>query len=175
MTMSTSLALLVATLLLLATLPAHAQGPNVVVNGILLDVGTVRALEQHYATRVVNGRYWYDNVSGLWGFEGGPTAGRMYPGLRLGGPLRPDASRSNTGVFVNGRDIHPQELSFLKQCFGYVNRARYWLNAQGVGGYERGPAQFDVTRCFASGQGGGRRESLLGGYFLTGVSVIGGR
>ncbi|HEY3067888.1 MAG TPA: hypothetical protein VGL09_19025 [Methylomirabilota bacterium] len=173
--MGRSLTLLVAALLPLVTTPVHAQAPSVVVNGVQLDAGVVRTLEQHYGTRIQNGRYWYDNVSGLWGFEGGPTAGRMYPGLRLGGPLRPDASRSNTGVFVNGRDIHPQERAFLQQCFGYVNRAHYWLNAQGIGGYDRGPAQFDLTRCFASEQGGGRRESLLGGYFLTGVSVIGGR
>jgi hypothetical protein len=184
--MSKSVTPLVAALLLLVPATAHvlvpptahAQGhaPSVVVNGVALDAGTVRALEQRYATRVLDGRYWYDTVSGLWGFEGGPTAGRMHPGLRLGGRLRADASSSNTGVFVNGRDIHVQELSFLQQCFGDVRRGRYWLNSEGISGYERGPAQFDLTKCFATAQGGGRgRESRLSGYFLTGVSVIGGR
>lgn len=137
-----------------------------------LAAGTIRALEQHYGARVLSGRYWYDDISGLWGLEGGPAAGRMDPGLRLGGRLRASASRSDTGVFINGREIHWQELRFLQQCFGQVIPGRYWLNAQGIGGFDGGPARFDLTRCFAAGQG---RGSLLSGYFLTGVSVIGGQ
>ena len=35
--------------------------------GIPLDVGTVRAFEQHYGTRVFNGRYGYDSRESLRG------------------------------------------------------------------------------------------------------------
>jgi hypothetical protein len=167
------LGLLGGMLLLGATLAAGAPAiASVVVNGVRLEVDTLRAVERRHGVQVRSGRYWYDRTSGLWGMEGGPAQGRMDAGLRLGGPLQANASQSRTGVFVNGREIHYQELQFLQGCFGWVNPARYWLNAAGIGGYEGGPAQFNVTRCFATGRQG---ESLLSGYFLTGVSVIGGR
>lgn len=79
----------------------------------------------------------------------------LYPGLHLGGPLQPDASGRGTGVFINGREIHPQELLKLQQSFGAVNPGRYWLNPQGIGGYEGGPAQFNLMPARgAAGQGG---------------------
>lgn len=102
---------------------------------------------------------------------GGWKVDRLPDGCRghdLGGPLPPDASRSHTGVFINGRQIHILELQALSQMFGWVRPGRYWLNAHGIGGYEGGPAQFNLMQ-----QGTGRKESLLSGYFLTGVKVFG--
>src|SRR5437868_5498473 len=62
---------------------ADAPG-GVVVNGQTVPADHVRALEQAYRVAIVPGRYWYDAMSGAWGQEGGPIAGQMMPGLRLG-------------------------------------------------------------------------------------------
>src|SRR6266540_1234336 len=59
--------------------------------------------------------YWYDAMSGAWGYQGGPTAGFTLPGIRLGGMLRADASNGNTGVFINGRELHFQDVIGLRQ------------------------------------------------------------
>jgi hypothetical protein len=102
------------------------------------------------------GEYWYDRTSGLWGKRGGPTLGQILPDLDLGGPLRADASGGDTGVFINGRQIHPVELGYLRQLYGTVNRGRYWLDTGGTGGYEGGPPQFHLgTAAAAKGGGGG--------------------
>ena len=70
----------------------------------------------------------------------------MMPGLRLGGPLAPDASRGNSQVFINGRELMVGEVRALQQaCRTAVLRGRYWVNAQGVGGVEGGPALFNLA------------------------------
>ena len=92
------------------------------------------------------GRYWYDQASGLWGVEGGPSAGQVAAGLPLGGALQPDASMSDTAVFINGREIHGDELAELRRMFGEVPPGRYWLGADLIGGIEGQPASFDLQR-----------------------------
>jgi len=99
------------------------------------------------------GRYWYDPVSGLWGTEKGPAVGQIHPGMKLGGPLKADASGGGTGVFFNGRELHPQDVAALYQIAGTVIPGRYWINAMGVGGVEGGPAAFDL-RALAAQRGG---------------------
>jgi hypothetical protein len=132
------------TLILLAgAFSAEGQEKQkVFVNGVALDRKTIAALEQHYKVKLQSGRFWYDAFSGLWGLEGGPTAGQMLPGLKLGGALRPDASGGKTGVFINRRELHELEVRYLQSQYGPVARGRYWLDSQGVGGFENGPAQF---------------------------------
>jgi len=94
---------------------AHAEPGNrvldeaeaeIIVNGEHLDDASQQQIEQLYQVKVKPGRYWYDPVSGVWGIEGGPGAGMMAPGLHLGGALRADASNGDTGIFVNGRQLH---------------------------------------------------------------------
>lgn len=160
----------VVLVLLAAATAANASDAarSVVVNRVLLPAETLSALEQHYGVRIADGRYWYDPVSGLWGPEGGPSQGQILPGLPLGGPLRADASGGLTAVVINGRVVHPIELAVLQQTFGVVMPGRYWLNAQGIGGFEGGPPQFSL----GTGGGGRGRRSVLG-HSDTG-SVIGG-
>jgi len=66
------------------------------------------------------------------------------PFLGLGGPLSADASKGDTGVFINGREIHRQELNYLQRLFGTVNRGRYWLDDRGLVGHEGEPAEFNL-------------------------------
>lgn len=159
---------------------AAADDGRVVVNGVALDAKTLQALEQGYRTRVPAGRYWYDGVSGVWGVEGGPAAGQIHPGLQLGGPLKRDASRGRTGVVVNGRELHALDVAALQRCTP-VLPGRYWVLANGVGGYENAPPSFDLAAlCGARGGGGSsmRCDNYGGGQFncsnpRTGIGMIG--
>lgn len=127
----------------------------VFVNGVRLDETELQGLERRYSSSLPAGRYWYDPVSGLWGSEGGPATGQIHSGLQLGGPLSANASGTATRVFINGREIHPLELMYLQQLFGYVVPGRYWLNPLGVGGFEGGGPAFDLNAAAAPATGGG--------------------
>jgi hypothetical protein len=140
---------------LLAGLVMAQRERFVYVNRTRLTEAQLTELERSYQTRVPDGSYWYDATSGLWGVEGEPAAGRIHPNLDLGGPLRADASGGGTDVFMNGREIHPLELVFLEDMFGVVLPGRYWLNDQGIGGFEGGPPRFDLAATADPDGGGG--------------------
>ena len=69
------------------------------------------------------------------------------PGLRLGGRLPAEASGGGsgrvTGVFVNGRELHPIDVQGLRQVLGQVQFGRWWWNAAGDVGREGGPTVFN--------------------------------
>ena len=86
------------------------------------------------------GTYWYDKVSGAWGYQGGPLAGLGPAGLDVGGPLAADALNGNTGVFINGRELAAIDVLRLQQWIGTpVMQGRFWVDANGYFGYEGGP------------------------------------
>ena len=136
---------------------ASASERRVVVNRVRVNAASLASLERSYGVRVADGRYWYDAFSGLWGSEGGPPRGWIAAGLALGGRLQADASGSHTPVAINGRWIHPEELRYLEGLFGRVIPGRYWLDEHGIGGYEGGPASFDLRA-----QASSHRSSVLG-------------
>jgi len=159
---------------LLSSLPLYAYdsaaGGPIIVNGQQLSSQQGQGLMQLYGP-IPAGSYWYDPVSGLWGLAGGPSTGQILPNLPMGGPLRADASNSRTGVFVNGREIHFQELAYLRQLYGVVNPGRYWMNAQLIGGYEGGPPVFNLRAADGGGASGGsgyNRNSIGGGLMSDG-------
>jgi hypothetical protein len=124
------------------------QGAEIVVNGQVLSEQTVHQLQQVYPVTIPAGRYWYDAVSGAWGREGEPIAGQMVAGLTLGGPLAATASRGTSAVFINGRQITMGEKSYIEVlCQTPVIPGRYWIAANGIGGYEGGPAVFNLAQC----------------------------
>lgn len=139
----------VATLMMAgAFAQTQPEDKAVVVNGRALPVETLRALQQAYPVPIAPGRYWYDRISGAWGIEGAPISGQMIAGLALGGELRADASRGNSGVFINGRQVTQSEKAYLEQlCQTPVVPARYWILFNGIGGYEGGPAMFNLGQC----------------------------
>jgi hypothetical protein len=138
---------------------AAQQSPNnsrsVVINGIRLSDEQLSLLEQRFKLRIADGAYWYDQVSGAWGMQGGPTVGFTQPHLELGGALQRNASNGNTGVIINGRELHQQDVMALRQLTPYVIPGRYWVDARGIGGYEGGPPIFDL-QALARAAGGGR-------------------
>ncbi|HEX5080020.1 MAG TPA: hypothetical protein VFV80_12790 [Geminicoccaceae bacterium] len=140
--------------LCLAPQGASAQ-EGILVNGQPLSAEEIT----YYGVDLPPGRYWYDAASGLWGAEGGPSVGQVAAGLPLGGPLQADASRSDTGVFINGREIHVDELAELMRMFGEVPPGRYWLGADLIGGVEGQPASFDLRAADAAASDGSGDQS----------------
>lgn len=127
---------------------AADRASPVIVNAVALNAETLAALQRIYPVPIQPGRYWYDPVSGAYGAEGGAVAGQMSPGLPLGGPLRADASRGTSRVFINGRQLTEGEKSYIEQaCQTPVAPSRYWVNAQGLGGFEGGPVTFNLALC----------------------------
>lgn len=131
------------------------QAPVLVINGRSLnnhERQLLAQLEQQYQAKVNPGRYWYDPLSGLWGYEGKPAAGAILPGVAIGGPLSPRASNGDSGVFVNGRELHRSEVTMAGRCTT-VGRGRYWMDSQGNGGREGQPVSFNlVTLCRSAQQ-----------------------
>ena len=137
------------------TTPAGSRG-GVFVNGVRLREEQRRAIEQRYRVTLTDGRYWYDPVCGAWGLEGQPQAGVGAAGLALGGPLAANASNGNTGVFINGRELHAVDVQRLGALVGTVVPGRWWVDAQGNFGVEGWPMMgnlFLLARSRAGGEG----------------------
>lgn len=123
-------------------------GRAVEFNGRMLDGAALELLRPVEAVigPVPSGRYWYDAMSGGAGVLGGPAAAYLGPGLALGGPLPASASGGGdgrtTGVFVNGRELHPLDVGGL-QRHGPVYPGRYWWDRFGNVGLEGGPMLFN--------------------------------
>lgn len=111
---------------------------NVVINGKALTRGQVASFEQQYRTQLIDGRFWYDDKCGAWGIEGGPTVGFIHPSLPLPGPMPANVSGGGTGIFINGRELHPVDRQTLIAMFGTAIPGRYWLDAYGNLGVEGG-------------------------------------
>ncbi|HRD96958.1 MAG TPA: hypothetical protein PLA97_11240 [Rubrivivax sp.] len=132
---------------------APEAGP-VVINTQPLSPATRSRLEATYRTRLLAGRYWYDPRTGWWGVEGGPTIGLVHAGLALGGPLRADASHGSSGVFINGRQLHGMEVTYLR-TLGPVWPGRYWADALGNVGLEGQSLPFANLYALAQQRHGG--------------------
>lgn len=140
-----------------------------------------RELQRIYGVRVTGTHFWYDPVSGAWGYEGLPAAGQIAPFLSIGGRLRADASGGATLVAVNGRLLHPSELRFLNQRFGFVKPGRYYLFANGAYGIKGGPILGNLSagrRGSSALSGRDKFGSVMGsgdftGYLPSGSGGVG--
>jgi len=107
------------------------------------DTRVLAELERVGGGRLPDGDYWYDRRCGAWGIWGGPGVRFTVPGLDLGGPLPSNASGGGrgtlTGVFVNGRELHPVDVQRLVTMYGSVVPGRYWVDASLNFGYDGGP------------------------------------
>jgi hypothetical protein len=132
--------------LCLALASAALAGESLLINGKPLTPAErqqLRRLEERYGAKVQPGSYWYDVQTGLWGKLGEPMSGVILPGLSFHASLPPRASNGDTGVFVNGRELHRTEVQQVSRCTA-VQKGRYWLDAQGNGGREGQPASFNL-------------------------------
>lgn len=146
---------------------AQALARQVIINGQRLTDAELAQAEQTYRIRIHDAEYWYDPVLGAWGAQGGPTMGFIAPGLSLGGPLRQNASNGTTQVVVNGRELPDADVLALQQITGPIVPGRYFITAQGLAGYEGGPAQWNLA---AMAQSAGGRGSNSWQSRITGAS-----
>jgi hypothetical protein len=159
---------------LLATAVAVAEQPpakkasaqrKVRFNKHLLGPAALETLErlERGIGRLDDGAYWYDPRTGASGRWGGPTLAFLPPGLTLGGPAPADASGGGqgtlTGVFINGRELHPLDVVGLQQLIGQVWPGRWWVDAQGNYGLENGPALGNLALLARAHQGSGGRRA----------------
>ncbi len=114
---------------------SQASDTNMMINDVVVPGATITQLENTYGVKFIPGSYWYDRVSGAFGKKGGPCLGIGIAGLSIGGTLKADASVGGTGVFINGRELHPADVTGL-QSFMTVLQGRYWADAYGNFGYE---------------------------------------
>jgi hypothetical protein len=128
------------------------------------DLQVLARLEAAWGFTTPPGDYWYDNASGAAGQWGGPVRGFLGAGLGLGAaPVPPDASGGGagmlTGVFINGREIHPLDVQGLTQLFGAPPwPGRWWVDGQGNFGPEGGPVMGNLMALVQQ-----RRSSSGGG------------
>lgn len=145
---------------------------KVIVNDEPLSRGTIQTLAGYYRIQIREGRYWYDQRSGLWGIEGRPVQGIIRAGLNLGvGPLKSDASAGKSDVFINGREITQYELAELVKMTGSAIQAgRYWLNANGMAGREGESAVVNLFQVAARYY----RQNGRSGFFRNSYTGMGG-
>lgn len=160
---------------------AHAQDRrSVLINRVRVPDDTLRLLEQTFNATVPDGRYWYDQMSGAWGMDGGPTRGFTLAGLPIGGPLPADISHGTTAVYINGRRLPQVDLARLQQVVGGpVQPGRYWVDGQGYAGLEGGPALANLKQLASNlyRQNGGVGENYGNGgsaysNMNTGIGII---
>lgn len=114
----------------------HTAGAQTRINGVVLTQEQIGELEATYGVRPLPGDYWYDARSGLYGVVGQQAMGSMLPGHSFG-KLRADASKGNSGVFMNGRELTMVEVGYINILLGGLTLpGRYWLDANGNCGIE---------------------------------------
>jgi hypothetical protein len=156
------------------TLPAQTrvfQPAETVINGRAMTEQQRAEFRSIYGVWPRPGNYWYDARCGLWGFEGREAGGILLPGHDFG-PLSPYASRGNTGVFINGRQLNMVEVMYFAQLVGApIPRGRGWLDAAGNFGYEGVPYPLGNLLVLAqrSRAGSGGRGSVF-----TERDIVGG-
>ena len=127
------------------------QETGVFINERQLTPQQVGAMVQIYRYSPPRGHFWYDSRSGLYGLWGHEAAGFIHPGHDFG-PLPPNASNGNTGVFINGRELNMTEALYCQQIFGAVYRGRAQFRAPIVERYEEeGSPYFSTARLWDDG------------------------
>jgi len=150
----------------MASAETLGEKDKVIVNGDAISRSDMDAFEMAFGVRIPSGKYWYDRISGAWGPEGKPTAGFTIPGMRLGGQLKENASKGDSGVFVNGRELPKEDVKALNRIGIQPKKNRYWLDAYGNCGLENGPFLMNIVEYARQNgySGGSYLQRTSGGY-----------
>lgn len=152
------------------------------------DFAILAQFEKAWGVQIPSGNYWYDAISGAAGQWGGPTRGFLYPGLALGGGTVPaNASGGGqgniTGVFINGREIHPLDAQGLTSFLGQPPwPGRWWVDGQGNFGLQGQPPIGNLLMIANQRRSGGsssyyRRDAATGSstFVGSGCTSVSGR
>ncbi|XP_010914025.1 uncharacterized protein [Elaeis guineensis] len=86
---------------------------KVSINGHPISDHLVKKAEK-LAGPVYPGKYWYDYRAGFWGVMGHPCLGIIPPFIEeFNYPMPQNCAGGNTGVIVNGRELHQRDLDLL--------------------------------------------------------------
>jgi hypothetical protein len=142
------------------------------------DLATLERLEQSWGARLPSGAYWYDNASGAAGPWGGATGGFVQAGLGIGGELPANASGGGdgrlTGVFINGRELHPLDVAALQSFLGRVELGRWFVDGSGNFGPEGGMIVGNlvtIAQQQRSSDSYYKKDSVGGAVFIGGGCV----
>ena len=146
--MKSSIKILSPWCILFFSISASLTGQSkVYINDVKIQESTVNYMSTYYGIKMLDGNYWYDKYTGAWGMKGGSYLGFAVPNVNLGGRLKADSSNGNTNVFVNGRELHYKDVAALQEIID-VYQGRYWMDAQGNGGYEGYGKSFNLKDLF---------------------------
>jgi hypothetical protein len=112
------------------------------------DLEIVASIERLYGAPAPAGDYWYDSASGAAGRWGGPALGFLPAGMPLGARLPANASGGGngrlTGVWLNGRELHPVDVQVITRIYGRAIPGHWWLDAKGNAGPDGGPSVMNL-------------------------------
>ncbi|MCB1123304.1 MAG: hypothetical protein KJT03_17245 [Verrucomicrobiae bacterium] len=137
----------------------------VIFNGQVLDRKQLEEFNKRYHRYPRPGNYWYDPVSGLYGVVGYDAFGYLYPGHKFG-PLQANASRGDSGYFINGRCLSKRELLIWTKLMGReVRPGNYRFDAKGDFGMEgvRNP----MFNLFNLGSSYGTPEDMQANFWAS--------
>ncbi|RCV16312.1 hypothetical protein SEVIR_3G130400v4 [Setaria viridis] len=90
-----------------------ADSAKVSINGHPISERALRKAEKK-AGPVGPGSYWYDYRAGFWGVFGQECRGIIPPFIKeFNYPMPKNCAGGNTGVFVNGRELHQKDFDLL--------------------------------------------------------------
>ncbi|CAO2170671.1 unnamed protein product [Urochloa humidicola] len=97
----------------LSLLNKSMDNVKVSINGHPISERALKKAEKK-AGPVDPGSYWYDYRAGFWGIMGRECIGIIPPFIReFNYPMARNCAGGDTGVFVNGRELHQRDLDLL--------------------------------------------------------------
>ncbi|GAB2271790.1 hypothetical protein Dimus_006621 [Dionaea muscipula] len=107
--------------------PTENAKRHVTVNGRVVPDRLIKKAEK-LAGPIYPGQYWYDYRAGFWGEMGGPCLGILPPFIEeFNYPMPENCASGDTGVFVNGRELHQKDLDLLATRGLPVTRDRSYI------------------------------------------------
>ncbi|PRQ17475.1 putative zinc-ribbon domain, plant protein [Rosa chinensis] len=100
---------------------------KVLINGQPIPDHLVRKAEK-LAGPIQPGDYWYDFRAGFWGVMGHSCLGIIPPSIEeFSYPMPTNCGAGNTGVYVNGRELHERDLDLLASRGLPTTRERFYI------------------------------------------------